>query len=119
MKVGWPTQLAIWADRLVPGAADRYLARTGFEAQQTDTLASPDRKDNLWRPLPGDHGAHGRFDARARGFSVQASMNTRGRRVTVVSSAAALAIVLLSRRVAKRRLQAGRLVAKAVRHVSS
>ena len=29
----------------------------------------PDRPDNLFAPLPGERGAHGRFDARARDFS--------------------------------------------------
>jgi short-subunit dehydrogenase len=63
------TARAILADRIVPGFADHYLARTGFRAQQTDEPAAPGRPDNLWTPLPGDHGAHGAFDARARARS--------------------------------------------------
>jgi hypothetical protein len=64
LSVGGSTVAAIWANHLVPGLVDRYLAETGYDAQQTDQPADPDRPDNLWAPLPGDHGAHGRFGAR-------------------------------------------------------
>lgn len=63
--VGWPTVKAIVGDRVFPGLLDRYLATKGYSAQQTDE-PRPDRPDNLYRPIPGDAGAHGRFDARAR-----------------------------------------------------
>jgi len=102
VKVGWPTVFAIWADRLAPGLADRYLARTGYEAQQTQEPAGPDRKDNLWEPLRGDYGAHGRFDARARGFSLQTWLNTRGRMVGAFGAAAAIGIVFANFRARRR-----------------
>ncbi len=69
--VGWPTVKAILADKVAAGYADRYLAETGYDAQQTDEPADPDRPHNLWHPLPADYGAHGRFDDRARGGSIQ------------------------------------------------
>ena len=58
---------------------DRYLARTNYEAQQTDQPVEADRRDNLWTPVPGDHGAHGTFDNRAGNSSPQlwANMNRR------------------------------------------
>ena len=31
----------------------------------------PDQPDNIWEPVHADLGAHGQFDAQARGFSVQ------------------------------------------------
>jgi NAD(P)-dependent dehydrogenase (short-subunit alcohol dehydrogenase family) len=65
MSVGGPTVAAIWGNKIAPGLLDRYLARTGYDAQQTDEPADPYRPDNLWRPLPGDHGAHGRFGSRS------------------------------------------------------
>jgi len=71
LYVGFSTVKAIAAERIAPRLADRYLARMGYDSQQTDEPASPDRQDNLYSPLPGDHGAHGAFDARARGFSVE------------------------------------------------
>jgi NAD(P)-dependent dehydrogenase (short-subunit alcohol dehydrogenase family) len=104
IKVGWPTLLAIWADRLAPGLADRYLARTGYESQQSDEPESPDREDNLWKPLAGDRGAHGRFDARAQTFSLQTWLNTRGRGVAALGAAAAVACAFLAmHRVGERR----------------
>jgi NAD(P)-dependent dehydrogenase (short-subunit alcohol dehydrogenase family) len=71
ISVGWPSVEAVYGNKLVPGYADRYLAKTGFASQQTNEPADPDRPNNLWEPLPGDHGAHGRFDSRAHPFSVE------------------------------------------------
>ena len=69
--VGGPTVEAIVGDKLASGLADRYLAKTNFEAQQTPEPADPDRTDNLFEPLAGDPGAHGRFDDRSRPHSIQ------------------------------------------------
>jgi short-subunit dehydrogenase len=69
--VGWPTVKAIVGNKVIPGLLDRYLGRTGFASQQTDRPRDPGRADNLWSPVPGDHGAHGTFDQRARQRSVQ------------------------------------------------
>ncbi len=71
VKLGWPTLEAIWGDRLASPLVDRYLARTGFSGQQSKIPVSPDRRDNLYEPVPGDHGAHGRFDDEARTNSSQ------------------------------------------------
>lgn len=64
MYVAWPTVEAIVGNKIAPGLLDHYLARTGFDSQQTSEPEDPNRPDNLWRPVPGDHGAHGRFDDR-------------------------------------------------------
>ncbi|MGE5227811.1 MAG: SDR family oxidoreductase [Planctomycetaceae bacterium] len=69
--VGATTSLTIVANSVVPGLLDRYLARTGFASQQTDEPENPDRPDDLWDPVPGDRGAHGRFGDRAHGWSLQ------------------------------------------------
>lgn len=69
--VGAPTVEAMLGQKVIPGLLDRYLGRTGYKAQQTDTPDSPDRKNNLMHPLPGKHQAHGPFDARAHAFSAQ------------------------------------------------
>lgn len=63
--VGLPTVKAILGDRVAPGLLDRYLASMGYDSQQTDEPEDPSRPDNLWEPVPGDHGAHGRFGAGA------------------------------------------------------
>lgn len=69
--VGAPTVEAIVGDKVASGLLDRYLAKTGFASQQDSTPVSPDRKDNLFEPVEGDRGAHGRFDAKSRTSSPQ------------------------------------------------
>jgi len=69
--VGGPTVEAIVGDKVASGLADRYLAKTNFEAQQTLEPADPDRPDNLFEPLAVDPGAHGRFDDRSKRRSIQ------------------------------------------------
>jgi NAD(P)-dependent dehydrogenase (short-subunit alcohol dehydrogenase family) len=71
MFVGLPTAVAITGNKIAPGFGDWYLARTGFASQQTDEPANPEQPNNLWEPVPGDHGAHGRFDARASDRSLE------------------------------------------------
>ncbi|MBP7149006.1 MAG: SDR family oxidoreductase [Acidobacteria bacterium] len=66
--LAWPVAKAIVGDKIAPGLLDRFLARVGYDAQQTDEPAEA-RPDNLWEPLPGDHGAHGVFDERSRASS--------------------------------------------------
>ena len=64
--VGLPTVKAIWANKLVPGLLDRYLARRGYDAQQSSERASAGDDDNLYAPVAGPYAAHGRFDACAK-----------------------------------------------------
>lgn len=71
MMVAWPTLKAVYGNWFAPWLADWELARNGYESQQTDKPVDPNRPDNLWEPVPGDRGAHGQFDARARDFSPQ------------------------------------------------
>jgi hypothetical protein len=71
VMLGWRTLKAFIGNVVAPRYIDRYLAQAGYELQQTDEPVSPHRPDNLYRPVPGDRGAHGRFDARAYSFSAQ------------------------------------------------
>ena len=76
MYVGYSTVEAIIGDKIAPGFADWYLARNGYDAQQTREPVEPDRRDNLWESVPGDRGAHGDFDTRATNSSPQLWANT-------------------------------------------
>jgi NAD(P)-dependent dehydrogenase (short-subunit alcohol dehydrogenase family) len=70
LYVGAPTVKTIWGNRLVPWAADRYLAKNGISSQLTDEVR--EREDhNLWEPVEGDRGPHGPFAQRSRRRSVQ------------------------------------------------
>ena len=93
--VGWPTIEAILGNKLAPGWLDRYLGKTGFDAQQTSEPEDPNRPDNLWKPLQGDHGAHGRFDSQAHEHSweVRARLGRRwiGAGLTMLVAALLLA----------------------------
>ena len=65
MLVGLPTVEAVWGNKVASSLLDDYLAATGIEAQQRPERVQPDRKDNLFEPVAGDHGAHGSFDSEA------------------------------------------------------
>ncbi|MFL6597875.1 MAG: SDR family oxidoreductase [Chthoniobacterales bacterium] len=69
--VGLPSVKAIVANKIAARLLDHILARTGYASQQHDGSEDPNRPNNLWQPVPGDHGAHGAFDARARNWSPQ------------------------------------------------
>ena len=69
IHVGRSSAQTIWADRITSALIDRILARFGYSRQGGERPTGPDRQDNLFEPVPGDHGAHGRFDARARSYS--------------------------------------------------
>jgi NAD(P)-dependent dehydrogenase (short-subunit alcohol dehydrogenase family) len=75
ISVGATTAAAIWANKMASGLMDRVLARTAWDAQHTSETADPDRPHNLWHPLPGDHGAHGRFERRSATRSPQTWIN--------------------------------------------
>jgi NAD(P)-dependent dehydrogenase (short-subunit alcohol dehydrogenase family) len=71
LTVGASSVRVMWGERVAPGLIDRYLARNGYRAQQTGEPEQAGRPDNLWAPMAGDFGAHGRFDPQARGHSAQ------------------------------------------------
>jgi NAD(P)-dependent dehydrogenase (short-subunit alcohol dehydrogenase family) len=80
--VGGSTAATILANRVAPGLLDRYLARTGYSAQQTSESVDPGRPDNLDEPVDGpegaDHGAHGAFDNRSHPRSAQQWLSQHG-----------------------------------------
>jgi NAD(P)-dependent dehydrogenase (short-subunit alcohol dehydrogenase family) len=91
--VGASTAIVLAGNALAPGVGDRYLARTGFDSQQTDEPVPAGRPDNLFAPLEGDRGAHGDFDSEAHGASVQWQL-TRHR--CALAGAALAGIALLA-----------------------
>jgi NAD(P)-dependent dehydrogenase (short-subunit alcohol dehydrogenase family) len=70
LPVSWGAQKLLWGQKLAPRAGDWVLRRNGWKSQHTDEPKSLDAPDNLFDTLPGDPGAHGRFDDRSRGSTV-------------------------------------------------
>jgi NAD(P)-dependent dehydrogenase (short-subunit alcohol dehydrogenase family) len=96
--VGSTTVAALYAQRFLPGLTDRYLARNAWEGQFADELDDPGRRSNLWEPLPGDHGAHGRFDDRALDRSTQLWVTTHRQGLAAVAGGLAGLFLLLASR---------------------
>jgi NAD(P)-dependent dehydrogenase (short-subunit alcohol dehydrogenase family) len=94
--VGYPTVVTILGNRLAPWVGDWYLAKTGYQSQQTDEPENPGRPDNLWTPVDDadDFGARGRFSSRARSVSWQFELTKHRRALTV--AAAALGVMVLA-----------------------
>jgi NAD(P)-dependent dehydrogenase (short-subunit alcohol dehydrogenase family) len=100
--VGASTAATILGQRLAPALLDRYLARAGYASQQTEQPASPNRPNNLWKPVDNadsDYGAHGTFDKRSKGVSAQlwASQHARASTIAAAAGAAAFAVSWLRR----------------------
>jgi NAD(P)-dependent dehydrogenase (short-subunit alcohol dehydrogenase family) len=77
LPVSWGAQKLLWGQKLSPRAGDRMLLRNGWDAQTTGEPKPVDAPDNLWEPVPGDPGAHGRFDSAARGSATWTELRLR------------------------------------------
>jgi len=97
----WSAVEAIFGNKLAPSLADHYLARTGYKSQQHDGPEDPNRPNNLWKPVPGDHGAHGSFDSRARERSAELWAETHPVLSVAMGIGAIAAAVSLIRRAEK------------------
>ncbi len=64
---------AILANRIAPGLIDKYLASAGYSGQLSHETSGEDAPANLFEPVPGPYGAHGRFDEKARSGSGRCS----------------------------------------------
>jgi NAD(P)-dependent dehydrogenase (short-subunit alcohol dehydrogenase family) len=74
LYVGFPTVYTIVGNKLAPWLAERYLAKTAVDGQQTDQPFDGTAAANLFAPVDDDHdeGAHGGFDDQAHRRSAQA-----------------------------------------------
>jgi short-subunit dehydrogenase len=74
--VGVSTIKAIVANKITPGILDRYLGRTGYQAQERAAPARATTPSNLWEPVSGAHRVHGPFDNKASGHSAALWLDT-------------------------------------------
>ncbi len=97
--VGLPSVITIWGNKLLPGLGDVYLARTGYQSQQTDQKRDPDAPNNLYKPVDDgrDYGVRGPFDGRARPHSPQLWATEHRNLLLGAAGALALGALLLGR----------------------
>jgi NAD(P)-dependent dehydrogenase (short-subunit alcohol dehydrogenase family) len=93
--VGWPTVRTVLGNRVAAGLGDVFLGKTGYESQMRDEPVEPDRRDNLFEPVDGDHGAHGAFDDRAKERSLQLAL-TRNREWLALGAGAGIVAAALA-----------------------
>ena len=98
LDVGGSAVKAIVGNKLAPGLADRYLARSGFDSQQVPGLPVNGRRDNLFEPDPDAAATHGMFDDRARRQSVQLWANTHRSLIAASLTAALAGLARIGRR---------------------
>ncbi|MGH3981435.1 MAG: SDR family oxidoreductase [Pseudonocardiaceae bacterium] len=100
--VGGSTMSTLIANTFVPGILDRYLARIGYQSQQTDQPRDPEQPENLWEPADGPQGrdfdTHGIFDARSTSRSYQLWASQHHGLLGVVGAGAAALLGLLAAR---------------------
>jgi NAD(P)-dependent dehydrogenase (short-subunit alcohol dehydrogenase family) len=105
--VGASTAATILANKFVPALLDRYLAKTGYDSQQTDAEPAHHGAGNLDQPADGpggsDHGAHGVFDDRAHAGSAELWLMQRPALVGSVAAATVAATAAVATRMARRR----------------
>jgi NAD(P)-dependent dehydrogenase (short-subunit alcohol dehydrogenase family) len=70
LPVSWGAQKLLWGQKLSPHAGDWMLRRMGWNKQHTDADKPLESPDNLFETMPGDPGAHGRFDDQAKGSTL-------------------------------------------------
>ncbi|MCX0247610.1 SDR family oxidoreductase [Streptomyces drozdowiczii] len=103
--VGSSTVATLVANKFAAGLLDRYLARTGFDSQQSGDAADGDREHNLWQPVDDgtDHGAHGTFDRKSHRRDPQLWASRHPALAAVVAAGALSGATALGLRAAKGR----------------
>lgn len=94
LMVGFPTVKAVWGQKFIPGLLDRYLGKTGWDAQFLDKPNNQNGRDILFTTLPDDPGAHGPYKDREQGPDLVMWLSTHPR-VMVASAASAIAVTAL------------------------
>ena len=79
LPVGWGAQKLLWGQKLSPRLGDLMLKRMGWDDQHTGEDKPVGSPDNLFEPLPGDPGAHGRFDEQAKTSTLWTSLRLRSK----------------------------------------
>ncbi|MBW8742401.1 MAG: SDR family oxidoreductase [Acidobacteria bacterium] len=95
LPLGWGAQKLLWGQKVSPRAGDLVLLRNGWKGQHTQELKPQDSPDNLFEPLPGDPGAHGRFDDQSRESTIWTWLRIHGGKPALLGLTAAGAALVL------------------------
>jgi NAD(P)-dependent dehydrogenase (short-subunit alcohol dehydrogenase family) len=95
LPVSWGAQKLLWGQKLSPRAGDLILLRNGWKSQHTPELKPQDSPDNLFEVIPGDPGAHGRFDDRSRESSAWTWLRLHGGKQALIGLGVAGAAAVL------------------------
>jgi NAD(P)-dependent dehydrogenase (short-subunit alcohol dehydrogenase family) len=98
LPIGWGAQKLLWGQKLAPSIGDAILRRNGWKSQTTGEPKPISAPDNLFETVPGDPGAHGRFDERARNSTLWTSVRVRRLLVGATAAAAGATFAALSQR---------------------
>ncbi len=82
--VGFSSWKAIYGNNFFPSLADKFLARVGYKAQQTNEPRSQDQPNNLFESVPGQFGSHGHFDKDAKNRSVFFELTKHGKTIFIL-----------------------------------
>ena len=91
--VGYPTFKAIYGNKIAAWYADRVLANTGFDGQQTNKPVDPNRQNNVWEPVHEDRGAYGDFGRIATNKSMTTWISLNRNLVRAVAGIAAAGLL--------------------------
>jgi NAD(P)-dependent dehydrogenase (short-subunit alcohol dehydrogenase family) len=94
LPISWGAQKLLWGQKLSPRAGDLVLLRNGWKGQHTGEDKPVGSPDNLFDPLPGDHGARGRFSGRSRDSTLWTTL--RLRRALVGAAAAGVGLATMA-----------------------
>jgi NAD(P)-dependent dehydrogenase (short-subunit alcohol dehydrogenase family) len=86
LPIGWGAQKLLWGQKLSPRAGDVVLLRNGWKGQHTNEPKPQDSPDNLFDTVPGDPGAHGRFDDQSRKSTAWTSLRLRRGRIAAMTA---------------------------------
>ncbi|MCB8884059.1 SDR family oxidoreductase [Acidisoma cellulosilytica] len=100
--VGFPTIKAILGNRIAPILLDHYLADAGYSGQLSDEPEAEDKPANLFEPVPGPYGAHGRFDGKSRTGSWEMFTDRHRAACVAVAVISAAGVLWSAHKVAKR-----------------
>lgn len=87
------------AEKLSPALTDKYMERSTFDSQKTDTPLGGSRSDNLYAPVAHDGGERGRArsNGRVRKWSAYTAAAMHPKRAAALGVAAATAVIVARR----------------------